>query len=188
MRIVGGSHRGRRLAAPADRSLRPSSDRLREGLFNLLEGGRFGRPGPLAGARVLDAFAGTGALGLEALSRGAAEAVFLEKAVTARRLLLQNLEGLGLAAKGRIIAGDALDPPTAPAPADLAFLDPPYRQDLALGAIAALDRRGWLASTVLLVLEVGAAEEIAPPPGFTLLHERRYGAGKLQFFARSTVG
>ena len=196
MRIVGGRLRGRRLASPADRETRPTSDRVREAIFNVLAGGRLAHlqisrnrpaspPGdPVAGARVLDAFAGSGALGLEALSRGAADAVFMENRAAARRLCRTNIDALGLRDQAELLACDALAPPFGRQPCDLVFLDPPYGQGLAGKAAAALDRGGWIADEALLVVELGTKEAWDPPAGFVILDDRRYGKTRVLFLGR----
>ena len=182
MRIVAGKHRGRRLIAPAGGTVRPTSDRAREALFNILSHGRLAAEGiPFAGAAVLDAFAGTGALGLEALSRGAAEALFIEQDREALAALRGNIAALGETARARIIPGDATRPPRATAACALVFLDPPYRSGVAAAALAALDAAGWLGPKALAVVELAAREELAAPAGFILLDERVYGAGRLVF-------
>jgi 16S rRNA (guanine966-N2)-methyltransferase len=182
MRIIAGSHRGRRLVAPEGRSVRPTSDRAREALFNILAHGDFAAAGsPFAGARVLDAFAGTGAFGLEALSRGAEAAIFLERDGVAVAALKRNIAALGEVARCRVYTVDATKPPTALAPCRLAFLDPPYGEGLAAPALPALAAAGWLEPGALAVAEIGAREDLAAPEGFTLLDERRYGAAKLVF-------
>ncbi|WP_179380862.1 16S rRNA (guanine(966)-N(2))-methyltransferase RsmD [Jannaschia marina] len=171
MRIVGGIWRGRRLAAlgkgDAGAHLRPTTDRVRESIFNLLTNG--GYADDLDGARVLDVFAGTGALGLEALSRGAAAATFIEQGRKSLALLRENIDLLG--AEARILARDArrAGPGTAH---DLVFLDPPYGKGLGEAAIAALQANGWIAPDALLVWE-----ESSPPrlDGLTLEDQRRYG-------------
>jgi 16S rRNA (guanine966-N2)-methyltransferase len=190
VRIVGGRYRGRRLLAPAGESVRPTSDRAREALFNILSHGRFAADGiPFAGAAVLDAFAGTGALGLEALSRGAAEAVFIEQDPEAVAVLRRNVALLGESAHAEIVPGDATRPLRARSECTVAFIDPPYRSGLAAPALAALDRAGWFASDALAIVELGAREEFIPPALFTPLDERVYGAGRLVFLRRdATVG
>ncbi len=180
MRVVGGSLRGRRLLAPADRSLRPTSERTRESLFDLLTQGRaVGGLDRVSGATVLDAFAGTGALGLEALSRGATHASFMEKAVDALALIRRNLKALGLEERARVVQGDALLPPPAREAVDLLLLDPPYRSGLALPSILALARAGWLAPGSLVALEVSAKEAFDPPDRLRLLEDRRYGRARI---------
>lgn len=178
MRIVAGRHRGRRLDVPAGLAVRPTSERAREALFDILEHGRFGG---CAEAHVLDAFAGTGALGLEALSRGARFVTFLEADRTARAVLLRNIAALGETARSLVLAADALHPPPARAPATLAFLDPPYAEDAAAPALVALHEAHWLAPDALVVIELAARRPFAPPAGFTLVEERRYGAARLVF-------
>ena len=190
MRIVAGRHRGRRLLAPPGEKVRPTSDRAREALFNILSHGQLAAEGiPFAGAAVLDAFAGTGALGLEALSRGAAEAAFIEQDREALTTLRQNIAALGEDSHSRIVSGDATRPPRAPSAYALAFLDPPYRSGLAAAALTALDAAGWLASESLAVVELAAREELTLPTGFFLLDERVYGAARLLFLRRGeTIG
>jgi 16S rRNA (guanine966-N2)-methyltransferase len=185
MRIVGGRHRGRRLLAPPGDTVRPTSDRAREALFNILSHGRLAAGGiPFAGAAVLDAFAGTGALGLEALSRGATEAAFIERDPEAVAVLRRNVAALGESAHAEIVPGDATRPIRAGLRCAVAFVDPPYRSGLAAPALEALDRTGWLAPEALVVVELGAREELVPPAAFTVLDERVYGAARLIFLRR----
>jgi 16S rRNA (guanine966-N2)-methyltransferase len=185
MRIVGGSHRGRRLAAPPGKAVRPTSDRARQALFNILSHGEFAAAGiPFADKAVIDAFAGTGAFGLEALSRGAAEAVFIESDREALLALRRNIAELGETARSLVIAGDATRPPPAPVACALAFLDPPYKSELAAPALAALAEAGWLMPEALVVIEIGAGETLDPLTGFALVDERVYGAARLVFLHR----
>jgi 16S rRNA (guanine966-N2)-methyltransferase len=182
MRIVAGRHRGRRLLAPPGETVRPTSDRAREALFNILSHSRFAAEGiPFDEAAVLDAFAGTGALGLEALSRGAAEAVFIERDRDALVILRDNIEALGEGARARITPGDATRPPRAINACSVAFLDPPYHSGLAAPALTALAAAGWFAPDALAVVELAARELFTPAAGFTLLDERVYGAARLVF-------
>src|SRR5262249_35761136 len=188
MRIVGGRHRGRRLLAPAGVTVRPTSDRAREALFNILTHGGLAADGiPFAGAAVLDAFAGTGALGLEALSRGAAEAVFIERDPEAVAVLRRNVAALGESAHSEIVPGDATRPPLARLEWAGLFIDPPYRSGLAAPALEAIDRAGWLKPDALAIVELGAREELLPSRGFTLLDERVYGAARLVFLRRDAI-
>ena len=185
MRIVAGSHRGRQLLAPAGDAVRPTSDRAREALFDILSHGHFAADGvPFAGAAVLDAFAGTGALGLEALSRGAAQAVFIEQNREALANLRRNIAKLGEDERAQIIAGDATRPPRAPRACALGFLDPPYNSGLGTPALMALTAAGWLSPEALVIVETGAREDLAAPAGFTLLDRRIYGAARLNFLRR----
>ena len=182
MRIVAGQFRGRNLVAPPGSATRPTSDRTRQALFNILEHGGLAAEGsPVAGAIVLDAYAGTGALGLEALSRGAGKAVFFEQAPAALTCLRQNIQALGQGERCRIIAGDVLHPPQPPAPCNLVFLDPPYHKGLVPAALDQLTRIGWVDADALVVAEIGADEELAPPLEFTILDKRLYGASQLLF-------
>jgi 16S rRNA (guanine966-N2)-methyltransferase len=175
VRIVAGQFRGRRLAAvgkgDAGAHLRPTTDRVREALFNMLGGGRFGDP--FTDARVLDLFAGTGALGLEALSRGAAHVTFVDDGRTAKRLLRQNIALLDVRQSTRVIPRNALKLPAADQPCDLVFLDPPYGKDLGARALEAACKSGWIAAGTLVVWEESKAQD--PPKGFDLLETRAYG-------------
>jgi 16S rRNA (guanine966-N2)-methyltransferase len=173
MRIVGGRLRGRALTAPKSRAIRPTADRLRESLFNILV---HAYGDPVTGARVLDLFAGTGALGLEALSRGAAFALFVDDAAEARALLRENIAALGLAGVTRVFRRDAAKLGAAHplAPFSLAFLDPPYGRGLAEQALAAACAGGWLAQDALVVVEEAAQAGFAAPAGFDELERRDY--------------
>jgi 16S rRNA (guanine966-N2)-methyltransferase len=178
MRIIAGKHRGARLAAlgagDAAARLRPKSDRVRESLYNLLAHGGYGEPPPPQGRRVLDLFAGTGALGLEALSRGAANACFVESGRTALGLLRTNVATLRAEAATEVRAQDATRLGANPgAPFDLVLLDPPYARGLGERALAAALAGGWVAPGALIVWEESVA--IVPPAGLTLLDARRYG-------------
>jgi len=181
LRIVAGKHRGRTLETPDGEDVRPTSARAREALFNILVHAGHGESGlsPLQDARVLDVFAGSGALGIEALSRGATHASFLESDREAVRLIGENLRKLGEAGNARIVRCDATLPPSANRPASLAFLDPPYRSGLGSKALGALARTGWLAPGALVTLELARTEDAELPAGFTVLDERRYGAAKI---------
>jgi 16S rRNA (guanine966-N2)-methyltransferase len=173
MRIVGGRLRGRALAAPKSQGIRPTTDRLRESLFNILA---HAYGDPVSGARVLDLFAGTGALGLEALSRGAAFALFVDDGAEARALMRQNVEALGLAAVARIFRRDAtrLGPAHPLEPFSLAFLDPPYRKGLAESALVSAREGGWLTGNALILVEEAADAGFKAPEGFEELERRTY--------------
>ena len=186
MRIVGGRHRGRRLAAPPGDSVRPTSDRAREALFNILSHGKFAASGlPFAGKAVLDAFAGTGALGLEALSRGAGAAVFFETEREALTALRRNIAKLGEEDSAHIVVGDATRPPRAAMRCATAFLDPPYGSGLGAPALSALAAAGWLTEDALAIVEVAAREPLPTPAGFDVIDERVYGAARLVFLRRN---
>ncbi|HEY9549443.1 MAG TPA: 16S rRNA (guanine(966)-N(2))-methyltransferase RsmD [Kiloniellaceae bacterium] len=183
MRVVAGRHRGRSLRTPDDLAVRPTADRTREALFNILMSGKLSAEGNrrLPDARVLDAFAGTGALGLEALSRGAAHAVFMENYAPAIEICRANIAALGEGARSELLACDVLHPRAAAAPCDIVFLDPPYNQGLAGKALAALLKAGWIAPGTLLSLELMKSEPFEPPAGFSELDARNYGKAKLLF-------
>ena len=175
MRIIGGAKRGLTLAdvgaGDPKAQLRPTSDRVREAIFNLLINGGYGNP--LAGARVLDVFAGTGALGLEALSRGAASATFLENGKVALGLLARNIALMKAESQCSILRCDALLPGDAPPPFDVVFLDPPYGRGMGEAALLALHHKGWLTPDALVVWEEGSA--LPCPEGFEDLDRRKYG-------------
>jgi len=173
MRIVGGQLRGRTLAAPKSQAIRPTADRLRESLFNIL---LHAYGDPVSGARVLDLFAGTGALGLEALSRGAAFVLFVDDGAEARALVRENVAALGLGGVTRIFRRDAtrLGAAHPVEPFTLAFLDPPYGQGLAEQALVSARAGGWLAPDALVVVEEAAKAAFVAPKGFEELERRVY--------------
>lgn len=183
MRIVAGRHRGRSLKTPHDLAVRPTADRTREALFNILMSGRLSEEGQrrLPEARVLDAFAGTGALGLEALSRGAAHAVFMENYAPAIEICRANIRNLGEEARCELLACDVLHPRPAPAPCDIVFLDPPYNQGLGEKAVGALLQARWIAPGSLVSIELMKSEPFENPPGFSELDARTYGKARLIF-------
>ncbi len=180
MRIVGGEFRGRTLAAPRTEAIRPTTDRTREAVFNVLAH-RF--ENPLPGARVLDLFAGTGALGLEALSRGAAYCVFVEESAEGRGVIRTNVEALGLQGRTKIFRRDATSLGSAGTimPFDLLFADPPYGKGLAEKALAAARAGGWLKPRALCIVEEAASAAFAPGGGFAILDERHYGDTIVRF-------
>jgi 16S rRNA (guanine966-N2)-methyltransferase len=173
MRVVGGKLRSRPLASPKSDAVRPTADRLREALFNILA---HSYDDPVTGARVLDLFAGTGALGIEAISRGAAYALFVDEGVEARALLRDNTETLGLGGVTRIFRRDATKLGLAHPlePFSLVFLDPPYGKGLSEKAIASAREGGWLKPDALIVAEEAADAGFKTPDGFTELERRRY--------------
>ena len=180
MRIVGGRFRGTALATPAGRSIRPTADFLREALFNVLA---HAYDDAVAGARVIDLFAGTGALGLEAMSRGARYCLFVDDAAEARALVRRNIETLGLTGETRLFRRDAtrLGPCAPIEPFGLAFLDPPYGRGLAEKALASLVAGGWLAPGALAVVEETATAELAVPDAFEVVETREKGETRLTF-------
>jgi 16S rRNA (guanine966-N2)-methyltransferase len=173
MRVVGGRLKGRSLAAPSSRDIRPTADRLRESLFNILV---HAFDDPIAGARVLDLFAGTGALGVEAISRGAKFALFVDNGAEARALLRNNIEALGLGGVTKVYRRDAthLGPAHPLEPFSLGFLDPPYAKGLAEKALVSLRDGGWLTPGALLVVEEAKAADFKAPGGFAELERRVY--------------
>jgi 16S rRNA (guanine966-N2)-methyltransferase len=181
MRIIAGDFRGRRLRAPRGQAIRPTSDRAREALFGILE---HGTP-TIRGARFLDLFCGTGAVGLEAHSRGAEEVVLVEDDGTALQLAQANLAQLGSPASVRLLARDATRLGPAPHAFDLVFLDPPYRSGLAAVALESLLRHGWLGADARVVVELAATDDLELPDGCVLERERRYGSAKFLFLRPS---
>lgn len=180
MRIVGGDFGGRRLATPRSDAIRPSSDRLRQTLFDILA---HAHGDAVRDARVLDLFAGTGALGLEAVSRGARHALFVEDGVEARSLIRGNVESLGLTGRTRIFRRDAtrLGDAGVIAPFDLVFADPPYGQGLGERALAAAHSGGWLKPAALAVLEERGDVTVGPIRGFSVIERRDVGDSQLLF-------
>ena len=178
MRIIAGRYRGKSLSSPSDTSIRPTADRVRESLFNLLASRL---TGGFEGLRVLDLFAGTGALGLEALSRGAAGVVFVDTAAEARGLIREHIESFGVGGVAKLLRRDAtsLGPAGTLGPFHLVFIDPPYGRGLGEQALVALAQGNWLAEGAVLVLEESADVAVALPPGFRLEDRRRYGAAAL---------
>jgi 16S rRNA (guanine966-N2)-methyltransferase len=173
MRVVGGRLKGRNLASPASREIRPTADRLRESLFNILI---HAYDDPIADARVLDLFAGTGALGIEAISRGAKFALFVDNGAEARAQLRNNVEALALGGVTKVYRRDATNLGEAHPmePFSLVFLDPPYRMNLAEKALASLRDGGWLTPDALVVVEEAKAAEFVAPDGFEELERRVY--------------
>src|ERR1700758_4708237 len=173
MRVVGGRLRGRNLASPSSQSIRPTADRLRESVFNILV---HAYDNPIEGSRVLDLFAGTGALGIEAVSRGAAFALFVDNGAEARALLRNNVEALALGGVTKVYRRDATDlgPAHPVEPFSLAFLDPPYGKGFAEKALVSLREGGWLTPGALVVVEEAKAAGFAAPEGFAELERRAY--------------
>ncbi|MEO1397589.1 MAG: 16S rRNA (guanine(966)-N(2))-methyltransferase RsmD [Pseudomonadota bacterium] len=186
MRIVGGEYRGRRLAQPSNQLIRPTTDRNREALFNIL-----GHKSDvtLQGARVLDLFAGTGALGLEAMSRGARFALFVEEGTQGRSLIRRNIETLGLNGRTKLFRRDAtkLGSVGSMAPFDLVFADPPYGKGLGSRAAQALIRGGWLAPSAILILEETTADLPGELEGFSILDRRSMGETAIGIYQFAAV-
>jgi 16S rRNA (guanine966-N2)-methyltransferase len=184
LRIAGGRFRGRVLAAPSGTLTRPTSDKVREALFNILVHGI--EDFEIEGARVLDLFAGTGALGMEALSRGAAYCLFVEDHADARGVIRENIEALGLTGVSKVWRRDAtkLGPASPMQPFQLLFADPPYGKGLGELALRAAADGGWLAAGAVCVLEERAGVELAAPPGFAAVDTRVYGDTALHFLRK----
>ena len=187
LRITGGEFRGRALAEPPDNRVRPTSDKVRQAIFNILAHNDFGFE--LEGAKVVDLFAGTGALGLEALSRGASFALFVDDSAESRALIRSNVEALNLTGATKIWRRDAtaLGPLGAGAggPFTLAFLDAPYRQGFSAKALASLAENGWLGTGALAIAETAADETLSVPESYRLLDTRSYGETAIHILGAS---
>ena len=185
MRVVGGRLRGRTIASPSSKEIRPTQDRLRESLFNIL---MHAYDNPVDGARVLDLFAGTGALGIEAISRGAAFALFVDNGAEARALLRNNVESLGLGGITKVFRRDATNLGAAypVEPFSLVFLDPPYGMGQAPKTMSSLRAGRWLLPDALVVVEESKAAALSTPEGFQELERRTYDDTEFVFF-RATV-
>ena len=183
MRIVAGKFRGKALLSPTDESIRPTSDRAREAMFNILAS-RIGVN--LDGLKVLDLFAGTGALGLEALSRGASSAVFVDIGAEARGIIRDHIEAFGAGGIAKLLRRDATELGIAGTmgPFDLVFLDPPYGKGLGEKALVSLAAGNWLAKDATIVLEEGAEVTLDLPPGFEVEDRREYGAAAVHFITQ----
>lgn len=186
MRIVGGRFRGRRLTAPPGRDLRPTSERAREAIFNILT---HGLEIDLDGLNLLDVFAGTGAMGLEALSRGAAHVTFIDNDQAALNCLRRNAGAAGVARQVTPLKLDAARLPPPPritgAPCPLAFLDAPYESGLSEPALESLSTKGWIGAGSLCAVELSVRERFGVPAGFEIADDRRYGTARILFLTRS---
>lgn len=186
MRIIGGTLKGRTIKAPGGQGTRPTSDRARESLFNILAHAEWAPP--LAGARVIDAFAGSGSLGFEAISRGASFCLFVETEAAARGCIRDNVEAFQLFGNTRIHRRSATDlgpkPAGLGAPFNLVFLDPPYRKGLIPLALDQLANGQWLAPDALVVAETGSDEDSLATPGWDAIDNRVYGAARVSFLRR----
>jgi 16S rRNA (guanine966-N2)-methyltransferase len=195
MRIVGGAHKGRIIVAPEGDTIRPTGDRVRESLFNILAHHDFsdelGADFDLEGVRVLDLFAGTGALGLEALSRGAAFALFVDDSVEARGAIRENMENLHLTGHAKLYKRDATK--LGPRPGSvgpefgLVFLDPPYRKELGELALASVIEGGWVTPHALFVVEEHAEADFKAPDGFAEIDRRKYGLSEIVFLKQTAT-
>ena len=181
MRIVGGEFRGRSLAVPKSNAIRPTADRTRESLFNILS---HAYPEAIDATRMMDLFAGTGAVGLEGASRGCRHVLFVESSVEGRGLLWENIDALGLHGRTRMLRRDATDLGSVGnlEPFDFLFADPPYGQGLGEKAFAAAADGGWLVPGALAILEERADAVVNVPPVYVLLEERTFGDSKMHFF------
>ena len=192
MRITGGEFGGRMLTAPNDARVRPTADKVRQAIFNILAHNDFGMEFTLSRALVADLFAGTGALGIEAISHGAAYCLFVDVSAESRALIRENVEALGLTGVTKIWRRNATDLGPMPAgsggPFNLVFLDPPYRQNLLVPAMQSLAAGRWLSPDAVLVAEMAEEESMAPPAAFSLLDQRQYGDTRVAVFRAKGIG
>ncbi len=174
MYIIAGKHKGRRIESPEGRDVRPTAARTREAVFNILAHGRYAEKGLLKG-RVADVFCGSGAMGLEALSRGARNITFVDKSSESLRAAEYNLKQFGETANARLIRADSSQLPAAPHPHEILIIDPPYRSGLAVGTLNTARTGGWLAPESVAVVETAWKEEVVIPDGYRQIDERKYG-------------
>ena len=186
MRIIGGIHKGRIIAAPQGMNVRPTTDRVRQSMFNVLEHGKFSCIGnPIKGATVLDAFSGTGALAIEALSRGAASATCMDIDRSSLQQIEKNAASLSETQRLQVILSDATNPPKATSAANLIFLDPPYGFGQVEVALNALRDASWISKDAIVVAETGVKEDLSIIEGFLISDRRKYGKTAITFLKSS---
>ncbi len=181
MRIIAGIYRGRKLETPSDKDIRPTTDKMRERIFSMLQHARYP---DLYGAKVMDVFAGTGALGLEALSRGASHVTFVEKSPKSIALLNKNIAAMKVENDVSLIKSRATNLKAAPAPCDIIFMDPPYGRSLLAPSIACLLDGNWLAGGGVIIAELKKDEDFEIPEGLTLMDDRKQGIQRVVFLAK----
>ncbi len=181
-RIISGRFRGRRLSVPKGTDIRPTTDRMRERLFSILGHGRYPA---MAGAQVADIFAGTGALGLEALSRGAAHVTFVEKARGSLNCLRSNITALDAEAETKVIMSDAAAVARSTEPFDFVFMDPPYRQGLLRATLDRLIAAGWLKNDTAIICELASDEAVDIPPSLHIIDDRQQGKQRILILTQS---
>lgn len=183
LRIIAGKHRGRKIFMKEGKDIRPTGSRAREGIFNILLHGRFSGVdnSPLVDKRVVDLFCGSGALGLEALSRGAAHVTFVDQSSESIALVKQNAEHFGETPNVKFVRSDSSSLPPAPQKFSLAFMDPPYKTELATKALESLHKNKWLEDDAVVVVEVSKTQEITPPEGYDVFDMRDYGNNRIYF-------
>jgi 16S rRNA (guanine966-N2)-methyltransferase len=187
LRIIAGKYRGRKIETKESARIRPTGSRARGAIFNILMHGEFrgSDHSPLIGGRVVDVFCGTGALGLEALSRGAEHVTFVDQSAESMALVRANVTHMGETQAAQFIRSDSTALPATTRPCGLAFLDPPYRSGLAVKSLRSLDAKGWLLPGAVAVVEMDAKETFTPPESYTLFDERKYGNTKIVFLRYS---
>ena len=189
LRIIAGAYRGRKLETAPGNRLRPTAERVREAIFNKLTHGLLTDSGaPLTDLQVLDVFAGTGALGFEALSRGALRTTFFENDAAIARLIKRNAEHLNVANIVTVIRRDATKSGPAREPSGLVLMDAPYRSGITAAALGSLQQGGWIGGGAIVVVEVARDEHLDPPSGFEMIDDRRYGAARIIFLWATAAG
>ena len=183
MRVVAGKHKGKYIFGPTGVEIRPTSDRVREAMFNILAHSNWGQSAPsgIRGSRVLDGFCGTGALGLAALSRGSHFTTFIDNNVTSLDLCRRNVTNLGETEASAILRCDCLNPVKAEDPCDLIFLDPPYKKNIIPDALIALSYAGWIAEGAVCVIETNTKQSTQLPNNFVFRNQRSYGGTLITF-------
>jgi 16S rRNA (guanine966-N2)-methyltransferase len=183
LRIIAGKYRGRKIETKENAKIRPTGAKARGAMFNILMHGEFrgAEHSPLIDRRVVDVFCGTGALGLEALSRGAAHVTFVDQSAESISLVRANVSHMGETGNAQFIRTDSTSLPRAHLECSLAFLDPPYGSGLAAKSLKSLDKNGWLKPGAIAVVETGAKEKFEAPEAYTLFDERKYGNTRIVF-------
>lgn len=183
LRIIAGKHRGRKIFMKEGKDIRPTGARAREGVFNILLHGRFSGidNSPLVGKRVVDLFCGSGALGLEALSRGAAQVTFVDQSSDSIALVRHNVDHLGETGNAKFVRSDSANLPASTQKFTLAFMDPPYKTELATKALESLHKNKWLEPDAVVVVEVSKTQEISPPAQYDVFDLRDYGNNRIYF-------
>lgn len=190
LRIIAGKHRGRKIDIRESKSIRPTGSKARGAIFNILTHGQFGPGGqsPLLGQRVLDLFCGTGALGLEALSRGASHVTFVDQSQESINLARQNALRMGEETTVQFLRNDSTSLPPGRTQVSLVFMDPPYNSGLATKSLGSLDKQGWLVDGAVMVVEISAKETLPAPEGYSVFDEREYGNTKIVFLRYHSKG
>jgi len=186
--IIAGKYRGKKINTKTNAAIRPTGSRARGAVFNILMHGKFGthENSPLIDKSVIDLFCGTGALGLEALSRGASHVTFVDQSSESIALARANVANLKEENNTHLIRSDSTSLPVARKECSLAFLDPPYNSGLAVKSLASLDAKGWLENGAVAVVELSKKETLVPPKNYSIFDERLYGNTRIVFLLYET--